>query len=47
MYGILTAMQGCDAFKDLMTNTKIKPWFERMKNLIETHRIDTPVRSIS
>jgi microsomal prostaglandin-E synthase 2 len=47
VYGILTAMQGCEAFKDLMINTKIQPWFERMKNLIEPHRIDTPVRSIS
>ncbi len=47
MYGILTAIQGCEAFKDLMINTKIQSWFERMKNLIEPHRIDTPVRSIS
>ncbi len=47
VYGILTAIQGCEAFEDLMTNTKIQPWFERMKNLIEPHRIDTPVRSMS
>jgi hypothetical protein len=30
-----------------MTNTKIQPWFDRMKNLIEPHRIATPVRSLS
>ena len=47
VYGILTAIQGCQAFEDLMTHTNIRPWFERMKNLIEPHRIDTPVRSIS
>ncbi len=47
VYGILTAMQGCQAFQDLMNNTKIQPWFKRMKNLVEPHRIDTPVRSIS
>ncbi|CAF1242516.1 unnamed protein product [Adineta steineri] len=44
VYGVLTAIQGCEAFQDLMTNTKIQPWFERMKNLVEPHRIDTPVR---
>jgi len=47
VYGILTAIQGSDAFQDLMINTKIQPWFDRMKNLIEPYRIDTPVRSIS
>jgi len=47
VYGILTAIQGCEAFDDLMTNTKIQPWFERMKNLVEPHRIDKPVHSIS
>jgi len=47
VYGILTAIQGSEAFQDLMTNTKIQPWFDRMKNLIEPHRIDTPVHSIS
>ncbi|UJR20674.1 hypothetical protein I4U23_023795 [Adineta vaga] len=47
VYGILTAIQGCEAFHDLMTKTKIQPWFERMKNLVEPHRIDTLVRAIS
>jgi hypothetical protein len=47
VYGILTTIQGCDAFRDLMNNTKIQPWFERMKNLVEPHRIATSVRSIS
>jgi microsomal prostaglandin-E synthase 2 len=46
-YGILTAIQGCEAFDDLMKNTKIQPWFERMKQLVETHRVDTRVHSIS
>lgn len=47
VYGILTAIQGCEAFEDLMTHTKLRPWFNRMKNIIEPHRIDTPVHSIS
>ncbi|CAF0876993.1 unnamed protein product [Rotaria sp. Silwood1] len=46
VYGILTAIQGSEAFQDLMTNTKIQPWLERMKNLVELHRVDTSVRSI-
>jgi len=37
VYGILTAIQGCEAFQDLMNNTKIQPWFERMKYLVEPH----------
>lgn len=35
VYGILTSIQGCEAFQDLMTHTKIQPWFERMKHRIE------------
>ena len=35
VYGILTAIQGCEAFQDLMANTKIQPWFERMKHVVE------------
>ena len=47
MYGILTLIQGCEAFDDLMKHTNIQPWFERMKKLIEPHRSETRVRSIS
>jgi microsomal prostaglandin-E synthase 2 len=35
VYGILTAIQGCQAFDDLMKNTDIQPWFERMKSIVE------------
>ena len=44
VYGILTSMQGCQAFEDLMNTCQIRAWFERMQNLIEPHRIDTSVR---
>ncbi|CAF3972137.1 unnamed protein product [Rotaria sp. Silwood2] len=37
VYGVLTAIQGCEAFQDLMNNTKIQPWFERMKHKVEPH----------
>ncbi|XP_042217666.1 prostaglandin E synthase 2-like isoform X3 [Homarus americanus] len=37
VYGILTAVEGCDAFQDLKNNTKITPWFERMKEVVIQH----------
>ncbi|CAF3989029.1 unnamed protein product, partial [Rotaria magnacalcarata] len=43
VYGVLTAIQGCEAFQDLMSNTKIQPWFERMKNLVESGSVDNVV----
>lgn len=45
VYGILTAIQGCEAFQDLMNNTKIQPWFERMKVLVEPHFDDKRIRA--
>ena len=45
VYGILTAIQGCEAFQDLMNNTKIQPWFERMKHLVEPHFEDNRIRA--
>ncbi|CAF3358532.1 unnamed protein product [Rotaria socialis] len=43
VYGVLTAIQGCEAFQDLMSNTKIQPWFERMKHLVESGSVDNVV----
>ena len=40
VYGILTAIQGCEAFQDLMNNTKIQPWFERMKKVVEPQLVN-------
>ena len=47
VYGILTAIQGCEAFHDLMSNTEIRPWFERMKNLVENHLVDNRIHTVS
>ncbi|CAF0824166.1 unnamed protein product [Rotaria sordida] len=47
VYGVLTAIQGCEAFQDLMNNTKIQPWFERMKHLVEPHFADNHIRAIT
>ncbi|XP_059481403.1 prostaglandin E synthase 2 [Neocloeon triangulifer] len=37
VFGILNSIEGCDAFKDLETNTKIGPWYYGMKTAIK-HR---------
>jgi len=35
VYGALSAIEGCDAFSDLNANTKVKPWFEAMKQAVQ------------
>lgn len=45
VYDILTSIQGFEAFQDLMNNTKIQPWFERMKHLVEPHFVDNHIRA--
>jgi microsomal prostaglandin-E synthase 2 len=37
MYGMLTAMEGTEAFKDMLSHTKMKPWFERTKTAVNRH----------
>ncbi|KAA0192305.1 hypothetical protein HAZT_HAZT001440 [Hyalella azteca] len=34
MYGVLTAIEGCDAFQDLTANTDISSWYEAMKQRV-------------
>lgn len=46
VYGVLTAIQGSEAFQDLMNNTKIRPWFERMKHLVEPKFVDNTTSAI-
>jgi len=38
MYGVISAIEGLDAFNDLMKNTKIGPWYKRMKSQVQGHR---------
>lgn len=47
VYDILTTIERCQAFVDLIANTNIQAWFKRMKNFVEPHRLDAPVCSIS
>lgn len=35
VFGVLGAIEGCDAFQDLMANTQIRPWFEATKKAIQ------------
>lgn len=37
VYGILKSIEGCDAFQDLLNNTKIGNWYTAMKEHVETH----------
>ena len=37
MYGVISAIEGLDAFQDLMTNTDIQPWYNRMKLQVSSH----------
>lgn len=37
VYGVLTAVEGCDAFQDVKNNTKISHWFENMSEIVKQH----------
>ncbi|XP_076634278.1 prostaglandin E synthase Su(P) [Colletes latitarsis] len=37
VYGILKSIEGCNAFKDALTNTKLKTWYNAMTKEVETH----------
>jgi len=40
MYGVLTAIEGCDAFKELIDQTNIGGWFYSMKKHVKQSRGD-------
>ncbi|KAG5325291.1 PGES2 synthase, partial [Pseudoatta argentina] len=37
IYGILTSIEGCDAFQDLKTHTNMGVWYNAMKEQVDTH----------
>lgn len=37
VYGILTSIEGCNAFQDLLTHSKIKDWYLSMKEEVQRH----------
>lgn len=37
VYGVLTSIEGCEAFEDVLRNTNIKPWYTSMKECCDQH----------
>lgn len=37
VYGVLSSIEGCEAFQDLLNNTQIGPWFWHMKSNCKEH----------
>lgn len=38
VYGVLCSIEGCDAFKDVLNNSKINNWYFSMKDAVENHK---------
>ena len=34
---MLNAMEGMDAFSDIMASTDVKPWYDRVKEQVTSH----------
>lgn len=37
VYGILNSIEGLEAFNDTLANTKLAPWYNAMKEKVESH----------
>lgn len=37
VYGILSSIEGCEAFRELLENTNIGSWYFRMKESVKNH----------
>lgn len=37
VYGVLSSVEGCTAFKDMLQDTNIGPWYFRMKDVTSSH----------
>lgn len=38
VYGVLSSIEGCDAFRDLLKHSRIKTWYLSMKNAVKSHK---------
>lgn len=38
VFGVLRGIEGCDAFKDALTHTKLRQWYYSMKEQVGNHR---------
>ncbi|KAH9514530.1 Prostaglandin E synthase 2 [Bulinus truncatus] len=45
VYGVLSSIEGCICFQDVLEHTKIGPWFRRVKEAVQTHQGITVSRS--
>lgn len=43
VYGVLSSIEGCLAFKELLLNTKISKWYYDMKKVVCDHAGITPL----
>ena len=46
VYGVLSSIEGCTAFDDLLANTSIKPWYYAVKEACQSHAGRQLVQSI-
>uniref|UniRef100_A0A8D8Y543 Prostaglandin E synthase 2 n=1 Tax=Cacopsylla melanoneura TaxID=428564 RepID=A0A8D8Y543_9HEMI len=37
VYGVLSSIEGCEAFKDLLGKSRIRSWYEKMKTNVTNH----------
>jgi microsomal prostaglandin-E synthase 2 len=35
-YGVLNALEGMEAFDDIMANTDVRPWYDQMKQQVNS-----------
>ncbi|KAJ8299981.1 hypothetical protein KUTeg_021500 [Tegillarca granosa] len=47
VYGVLNSIEGCQAFKDMLENTKIGPWYYRTKKAVQNHQGANPLNKKS
>ncbi|XP_044732060.1 prostaglandin E synthase 2 [Chrysoperla carnea] len=41
VFGVLNSIEGCDAFQDVLRNTKIKNWYNKMREKVTSHQSHT------
>jgi microsomal prostaglandin-E synthase 2 len=37
VYGVLSSIEGCNTFQDLLQHTSIGPWYDSMKDTVQRH----------
>ncbi|OTF73916.1 hypothetical protein BLA29_008044 [Euroglyphus maynei] len=38
VYGVLSSIEGCKAFGDLIENTKLSEWYYSVKSMVNEHQ---------